>query len=796
MAFMTSNSMAEGSLATAFVMAIADLMDDGGNRDPSQKTKEGEKQEHQKRNESLECQKAAQQQIKTIGSKQPTTSYCSPYESLYWLGGDCIRETAHHSLSTINECATMKTDNTTEMNHTPTTTSPVSNNNNNNNESMHVAIVSPDKSSCSTASSTDSSRNEEHKHGEHEHEDNDYPNNDNVQNHDQNDAIHSNNDGNSNSKADSIISEYHNKCRAEGDSSGGDGNSKSNSKSLFDDYGDYLDYSDPMNSILVEDHNTDLETYRIKEEDLKKKIMRSYKTKTRSTASSIFCPGVQTTTITEIEEEDWVSKANASNSSLCGFYPSMLMYGDDDGNTPEEETSQKHPDYYAEFKPQRQYAFDEGDQVAGSAVSKTRNMLDGMSSTANSNDLNSVTSSVQSFMVIHRPHTSASATHLIPSTPLTEKLARNNSKHRSSSGGSGMITPVPHGLHNHHLHKLIASSAPGLTVSSPIPTPVPTDSESEGNPHRNHHNNDHDSLEEDNALTQSLMRKLQKHLPYGKRGDSFWLQYSLIRDGASLDSLLDMVHKDSNSTGIKSNSISSVLAIETVEGEVFGAFLTQTWRRSYNQWYGGGQSFLWTTAAPDSHGNSKSKRTGDSKNNTKIRVFPYSFKNNYVQLCDRDRLLVGGGDGGDNYEKHCYGFGLALEKDLLTGSSCPCTTFESPSLSKLHADGSTFEIRNVEVWTLTPCLTIIDNPSQGLVRVHKKDDRILQIPKPIPRHATTRNVEDEPDDGSSLSDCYSDCNLIDEDNMEDGRNLSTYTFPGAHESAVRNRNVRRTNRNN
>lgn len=237
--------------------------------------------------------------------------------------------------------------------------------------------------------------------------------------------------------------------------------------------------------------------------------------------------------------------------------------------------------------------------------------------------------------------------------------------------------------------------------------------------------NDDDLRLDDCALSRSLTRKLQKHLPFGKRGDSFWLQYSLIRDGASLDSLFGMLRRDKNNTG---DHVHSVLAIETVEGEVFGAFLTQTWRRSNQRtWYGGGQSFLWTTAR-SKDGIHESNENENNENESSLRVFKYSFADTCVQLCDKDRLLIGGGDAmaaasynHGRYDRHCYGFGLALENDLLRGTSHPCTTFNSPSLSNLHSDGSAFEIRNLEVWTLGPCLSMVQNPSQGLVRVHGRN---------------------------------------------------------------------------
>jgi hypothetical protein len=56
-------------------------------------------------------------------------------------------------------------------------------------------------------------------------------------------------------------------------------------------------------------------------------------------------------------------------------------------------------------------------------------------------------------------------------------------------------------------------------------------------------------------------------------------------------------------------------------------------------------------------------------------------------------------------KSHEWGFGLAIQGDLLVGSSSPCVTFGSPSLSNVHSDGSLFEIVNLELWTLTPCVT-------------------------------------------------------------------------------------------
>jgi hypothetical protein len=217
----------------------------------------------------------------------------------------------------------------------------------------------------------------------------------------------------------------------------------------------------------------------------------------------------------------------------------------------------------------------------------------------------------------------------------------------------------------------------------------------------------------DCVLTPSLMQQLQRSFPMLKRGDSFWLQYSLVRDGASLQVLLQKVTET-----VKH----SVLAIETTEGEIFGAFLAHPWRRS-KEWYGSGESFLWTTTrsyAAVSSRNSRRKAT-HTVDERRIRVFSFSFENPYVQRCTGDSLLLGSSSGNDGDFRQ--GFGLAIDGDLMMGSSHPCRTFGSPSLSRLHADGTSFEIRNLEVWNLTPCLSMVEKEGQTVVHRRRKSKR-------------------------------------------------------------------------
>ena len=206
------------------------------------------------------------------------------------------------------------------------------------------------------------------------------------------------------------------------------------------------------------------------------------------------------------------------------------------------------------------------------------------------------------------------------------------------------------------------------------------------------------------------MESLQAFLPFGQSGQNFWLRYSMVRDGAHLSTLLMLARGVEN----------AVLAIETVDGEVFGAFTGQAWRKNWN-YFGTTDSFLWKMRR-----SRLDHTTGileQAQLESEIDVFPCTGENRFIQLCTHDRLALGGGtpsataekkleDTGDHpgllLEDHHWGFGLAIANDLMSGTSSPCVTFGSPSLSNQHSDGSVFEIVNLELWTLTPCMAIAD----------------------------------------------------------------------------------------
>jgi len=224
----------------------------------------------------------------------------------------------------------------------------------------------------------------------------------------------------------------------------------------------------------------------------------------------------------------------------------------------------------------------------------------------------------------------------------------------------------------------------------------------------------HDDLEcHPHVLSPVQMDRFQPFLPDTKKGESFWLKYSLVRDGASTISFLQQVRA----------SPYTLLAMETVDGEVFGGFFASAWTVQPD-YFGSGECFLWRMKHPRKlHEGEDSKSEGSLveqiERESELEIFPSEvyYANNFFQMCLKDKIASGGGttslpkdfgeDRGGTYEPHEIGFGLQLGayESLLQGSSSPSLTFRNPPLSKLHADGSTFELLNLEAWGFTPCQT-------------------------------------------------------------------------------------------
>lgn len=216
------------------------------------------------------------------------------------------------------------------------------------------------------------------------------------------------------------------------------------------------------------------------------------------------------------------------------------------------------------------------------------------------------------------------------------------------------------------------------------------------------------------VLSPVQMDRFQPFLPDIKKGESFWLKYSLVRDGCTTISFLKQVRA----------SPYTLLAIETVDGEVFGGFFGNAWtiQPSY---FGMGNSFLWrmkhirNVPEGDSGSFHEGSLVEQIEKESDLEIFPAElyYCNQYYQMCTQDKIAAGGGatsipqdfgpERGGTYAPHEIGYGLHLgtEGSLLEGTSAASMTFRNPPLSRIHKDGSKFEILNMEVWGFTPCQT-------------------------------------------------------------------------------------------
>lgn len=97
-----------------------------------------------------------------------------------------------------------------------------------------------------------------------------------------------------------------------------------------------------------------------------------------------------------------------------------------------------------------------------------------------------------------------------------------------------------------------------------------------------------------------------------------------------------------------------------------------------------------------------------------VTIYPWSGKNRNVQRLESpdSQMILGGGAPENEENAHRdreenektgddNGFALVLAPNLESGYSNKCLTFQSPTLPPMVGDGS-FEIANLEMWTLTP----------------------------------------------------------------------------------------------
>ena len=133
------------------------------------------------------------------------------------------------------------------------------------------------------------------------------------------------------------------------------------------------------------------------------------------------------------------------------------------------------------------------------------------------------------------------------------------------------------------------------------------------------------------VLTPPMCEELRKYLPMAVQHDNFWLKYAMTRDGSTMRAMVQQVR----------NSTKTVLAIETMDGQVFGAFCSSPWIPRGAKYFGTGESFVFRLAE------SRFSPTGSVRDQEtlerNIDVFKWSGHNRNVQRLERmdGQLFVG-----------------------------------------------------------------------------------------------------------------------------------------------------------
>jgi hypothetical protein len=236
-------------------------------------------------------------------------------------------------------------------------------------------------------------------------------------------------------------------------------------------------------------------------------------------------------------------------------------------------------------------------------------------------------------------------------------------------------------------------------------TPCMDDSELEQNHFKIIGTSADDKSSHPHVLSPPLMDALLVFVPEYLQGQNMWLKYSLIRDGASLDTFKQYSRASKD----------TILAIETTKGEVFGCYTSSSWKTNLS-FYGGAPSYVWRMR--QNRNTSCHSLIDQAKMESEIDVYFYIEEGRRVQCCKSD--IIGVGEGrvakfniyGEIEEEDTeldgknFGFAIALQDDLLAGTTSKCSSYKNPCMVDPMSNGETFQVLNLELWTFTPCFSL------------------------------------------------------------------------------------------
>lgn len=193
-------------------------------------------------------------------------------------------------------------------------------------------------------------------------------------------------------------------------------------------------------------------------------------------------------------------------------------------------------------------------------------------------------------------------------------------------------------------------------------------------------------------LSQNQMNEIARHVLPETITYCRWRRlYGLGRDGDSFDGCLRLIGSTKR----------TLMVVRTTKGDVFGGYADAPWhsRRdsSAAKFYGSASSCLYTfsseTTKAKTNAATKTKPQ-TTEQRSPIRVYRWTGKNRYIQVCDVSGKMLAFGGGGDK-----GAFGLCLQEDFQRGTTGHCDTFDNDPLSSgCEQTTTTFDIVDVEFW--------------------------------------------------------------------------------------------------
>ena len=164
-------------------------------------------------------------------------------------------------------------------------------------------------------------------------------------------------------------------------------------------------------------------------------------------------------------------------------------------------------------------------------------------------------------------------------------------------------------------------------------------------------------------LTDKKLIEIHSHLPYYHQYKDFKLLYNMDKDGTSFTTLIDKGSEYEN----------TILFLKSSENEIFGAYLSESLRIKYHDFYGTAETFIFTFY-----------------NTNKIRVYHATQSNDLYIYTDPEKIAFGCSD--DN-------FSLSVEENFKNCFSDTTVTYNNPPLWKENTSNVT--IVNCELWTFS-----------------------------------------------------------------------------------------------